>query len=104
MTRSQLIEEVVRRCNLATPTAEAVVRAIFDSMAEAFGRGDGVELRGLGSFTLRERPAYRGRNPRTGDAVDVTPRRVPHFKPGRPLRARIEALPPATVDRATRRG
>ena len=89
VTRSELIDLVAARCRVARSTAEAAVRALFDSLSETLARGDGIEIRGLGSFQLREYPGYRGRNPKTGAAVDVAPKRVPHFKAGKPLRARI---------------
>ncbi len=89
MTRSQLIEVVARRCHINGETAERAVRAIFDSMVEALADGGDIELRGLGSFTMRSYGAYRGRNPRSGEPVDVAAKRVPHFKPGKPLRAQI---------------
>lgn len=89
MTRSELIGILATRCRLPRATAELAVRAVFDTMAESLARGEGIEIRGLGSFRVREYPGYRGRNPRSGSTVDVAPKRLPHFKVGKPLRARI---------------
>ena len=78
--------------SMLNPVAMSIVRNVFDSMAEALHRGDHVELRGFGSFGVRDHGAYRGRNPRSGGAVEVPPRRSPFFKIGKPLRARIEGV------------
>jgi integration host factor subunit beta len=91
MTRSQLIEKVAEKLGIDRAAAESAVRVVFDSMEEALLRGEGVELRGFGSFSVRSYGAYRGRNPRNGAPVDVDPKRSPVFKIGKPFRARIEA-------------
>src|SRR6185295_12029501 len=74
--------------NLKLPAgkAEAIVNCIFDSMVKALERGEGIEIRGFGSFTVREYKAYEGRNPRTGEPVHVAPKRLPFFKVGKDLR------------------
>jgi integration host factor subunit beta len=91
MTRSELIDAIAARQGIDRAAAERVVRTIFDTLVEGLVRGDHVELRGFGSFTIREHGGYRGRNPRSGELVEVGPKRSPHFKVGRPLRARIES-------------
>lgn len=91
MTRSQLIDAIAAAHGLDHTRAEAVVRAIFDAMTEALRRGDGIELRGLGSFSVRTYRGYRGRNPRSGEIVEVSSKRLPHFKVGKPMRRRIAA-------------
>ncbi len=97
MTRSELIDEVAARCGIDRDRAERVVRSVFDAMTDALRRGDGIELRGLGSFSVRTYPGYRGRNPRNGQAVNVGPKRLPHFKVGKPMRRRIADSADATV-------
>jgi len=68
---------------------ERVVSAFFDSVTEQLQQGGRVELRGFGAFSTREREARKGRNPRTGDSVDVHAKRVPYFKPGKEMRERL---------------
>ena len=74
---------------LAQREVENVVSAIFDSITEQLARGGRVELRGFGAFSTRQRDARTGRNPRTGEAVDVDAKRVPYFKPGKEMRERL---------------
>ena len=89
MTKSELIDAISARGNLPRGKAELVVNCIFDSMVEALRRGEGIEIRGLGSFTVREYKPYEGRNPRTGAPVHVAPKRLPFFKVGKELRERV---------------
>ncbi len=91
MTKSELIERVADSAKLTKGRAELVVTTIFDAMVDALRRGDGIEIRGFGSFTVRQYKSYEGRNPRTGDAVHVSPKRLPFFKVGKELRARVNA-------------
>ncbi|MBK7824842.1 HU family DNA-binding protein [Nannocystis sp.] len=91
MTKSELIERVADSAKLTKGRAELVVTTIFDAMVDALRRGDGIEIRGFGSFTVRQYKSYEGRNPRTGDAVHVAPKRLPFFKVGKELRARVNA-------------
>ena len=93
MTRSQLIDSVALRLGIERPAAEAIVHTIFAAMRDALRAGHGIELRGFGSFGVRQAAAYRGRNPRSGELVEVRARRTPWFRIGRPLRARIEHAP-----------
>jgi integration host factor subunit beta len=86
MTKSDLINRVAARKNLPKGRAEALVNRVFDCVAEALRRGERVEIRGVGSFEIRHYGAYQGRNPRTGAAVVVKPKRLPFFKVGKGLR------------------
>ncbi|MGB1276662.1 MAG: HU family DNA-binding protein [Nannocystaceae bacterium] len=107
MTKSELIERVADAAKLTKGRAELVVNTIFDSMVDAMKRGEGIEIRGFGSFTVRNYKAYEGRNPRTGDPVHVAPKRLPFFKVGKELRERVNgaqlAAPPPTPRPAAER-
>jgi integration host factor subunit beta len=101
VTKSELIERVAEATKQTKGRAELVVSTIFDSMVDALRRGDGIEIRGFGSFTVRQYKSYEGRNPRTGDAVHVAPKRLPFFKVGKELRARVNAgISPAEIAQA----
>ena len=86
MTKAELVEEVARASELNKRDAEVIVETVFDSIIQALHKGEKVELRGFGSFRLRQREPRKGRNPKTGDKVDVPPKRVPYFKPGKELK------------------
>ena len=86
MTKSELIEAVAGRTKMTKSSAEMVVNAVFETMAEALIAGKGIEIRGFGSFTVRNYRAYSGRNPRTGANVDVTPKRLPFFRVGKEMK------------------
>ncbi len=86
MTKSELIEAIAVRGSLTRHRAELLVNCVFDAMAEALERGEGIEIRGFGSFTVRPYEPYKGRNPRTGEAVAVTAKRLPFFKVGKELK------------------
>lgn len=90
MTKSELIEEVAQRKGLSRKEAEAVVSTVLDEIGDALGRQDRVELRGFGSFSVKSRTAREGRNPKTGDVVQVDPKNVPFFKAGKELRERVD--------------
>ena len=89
MTKSELIERVAQESGLTKGRAEMVVNTIFESMASALQAGDGIEIRGFGSFTVRRYKSYEGRNPRTGEVVHVKPKKLPFFKVGKELRERV---------------
>ena len=89
VTKSELIERISEKLKLPNGKAEQIVNCVFDSMVKALQEGEGIEIRGFGSFTVREYKAYEGRNPRTGETVDVEAKRVPYFKPGKEMRARL---------------
>ena len=91
MTKSELIEKISEGLKLPAGKAEAIVNCVFDSMVQALERGEGIEIRGFGSFTVREYKAYEGRNPRTGETVHVAPKRLPFLKVGKDLREKVNA-------------
>ena len=93
VTKAALVEEVVRVADLTKTRATIVVDTVFGSIVEALHTGDKVEIRGFGSFRLRRREPRKGRNPRTGDRVDVPSKRVAYFKPGKELKAMINREP-----------
>ncbi|HEX4509757.1 MAG TPA: HU family DNA-binding protein [Burkholderiaceae bacterium] len=89
MTKADLIDSVAEKLKLPRGRAELLVAQVFDSMVEALRRGDGIEIRGFGSFSIREYKEYEGRNPRTGETVHVKPKRLAFFKVGKELRERV---------------
>ena len=93
LTKAALIKEVAHAADLTKKHAETIVDTVFGSIVEALHRGEKVELRGFGSFRLRRREPRRGRNPRTGDRVDVPSKRVAYFKPGKELKELINREP-----------
>ena len=97
MTRSDLVEELAARFGQLTQRdAELAVKTILDAVSDALVRGHRIEVRGFGSFSVTHRPPRLGRNPRSGAAVHIPPKRVPHFKPGKALREAVAQLPPET--------
>ena len=88
MTKSELIEAIAARGELTKARAEMVVNCVFDAMTEALQRGEGIEIRGYGSFTVRPYKPYAGRNPRTGQPATVGGR-VPRFKPSKELKQAV---------------
>src|SRR5438132_10571455 len=86
MTKSELIDALAARSELTKARAELVVNCVFDAMTEALQRGEGIEIRGFGSFTVRPYKPYSGRNPRTGEPVEVPAKRLPFFKVGKELK------------------
>ena len=92
MIKSEMISRLTaENPHLTQRDVERVVSVIFETIGEALRRGGRVELRGFGAFSVRSRPARAGRNPRTGDAVDVRAKAVPFFKSGKELRERLNA-------------
>jgi integration host factor subunit beta len=90
MTRSELIDLIASSQNqLSQKDVELAVKLMIDHMAERLAQGDRIEIRGFGSFSLHYREPRQGRNPKTGDAVDLDGKYVPHFKPGKELRERV---------------
>ena len=86
MTKSELIDAVAQRTKITKSRAEQVVNCVFDSMTQAMEASEGIEIRGFGSFSVREYPPYSGRNPRTGKPVHVAAKRLPFFKVGKELK------------------
>lgn len=89
MTKAELVEDVARAAELTKKDAERLVEIVFESIIETLNHGEKIELRGFGSFRVRERGARRGRNPKTGDPVNIPAKRVPYFKPGKELKELI---------------
>lgn len=93
MTRSELVLRLAEENrHLFQRDIERIVSTIFDEIAAALERGDRVELRGFGAFSVKEREARQGRNPRTGDSVEVEEKRIPFFKTGKLLRDRLNGV------------
>lgn len=90
MTKSELIEVLSERLtHLASGDVELAVRTVLEQMSESLADGDRIEIRGFGSFSLHYRAARMGRNPKTGEAVALPGKHVPHFKPGKLLRESV---------------
>lgn len=90
ITKSELIENIAAKQNhLAYKDIELSVKSLLEQMSTSLSRGERIEVRGFGSFSLHFRPPRIGRNPKTGDAVSLPGKHVPHFKPGKELRERV---------------
>jgi len=105
MTKSELIETLARRqTHLAFHDVELSVKELLEQISQALAQGERIEIRGFGSFSLHFRPPRLGRNPKTGDSVALPGKYVPHFKPGKELRERVnsrETAPAAAPPNAT---
>jgi integration host factor subunit beta len=86
LTKADLIEEVLRITELPRKESETIVETIFDSIIESIQNGDKIEIRGFGSFRTRQRRGRVGRNPKTGEKVEVPPKKIPFFKPSKELK------------------
>jgi integration host factor subunit beta len=86
MTKAELVDEVAKVTELSRKDAEVIVETLFESIIKALKAGDKLEVRGFGSFRIRERRARLGRNPKTGDKVSVPEKKVPYFKPSKELK------------------
>ncbi len=104
MTKAELVEDVARAAELTKKDAERLVEIVFESIIETLNQGEKIELRGFGSFRVRERGARRGRNPKTGDPVDIPAKRVPYFKPGKEMKELINEEPPSNGTSASDTG
>ena len=93
MTKSDLIEALAdNQSHLALRDVELAVKGVLERMSQSLSTGERIEIRGFGSFSLHFRPPRMGRNPKSGDAVALTGKHVPHFKPGKELRERVNAV------------
>ncbi len=90
MNRSQLIEKLAEEALLSSKQAEQVVSIFFDTITNGLMKEGRAELRGLGSFKLKEYEGYMGRNPKSGEPIDVPPKKLPFFKVGRELKAMVD--------------
>ena len=94
LTKAELVEEVSRSAQVTKKQAEEIVQTVFETIVESLRLGRKVELRGFGSFRIRNRGARIGRNPKTGNRVEVPPKRIPYFKPGKELKEQLNHLEP----------
>jgi integration host factor subunit beta len=93
MTKSELIEKLAtRQSQLSAKEVEAAIKEMLEQMADTLETGDRIEIRGFGSFSLHYRAPRTGRNPKTGTSVELEGKYVPHFKPGKELRERVDAV------------
>ncbi|MBI2340358.1 MAG: integration host factor subunit beta [Deltaproteobacteria bacterium] len=90
MNKSGLIDVVAEKVKLPRKRAEDVVNLVFDSMTGALAKGGRIEIRGFGSFVCRQYESYKGRNPRTGQSIEVKPKKLPFFKVGKELKERVD--------------
>ena len=86
MTKADLVERVAHEAEMTKKDAEQLVEIVFDSITESLNKGEKIELRGFGSFRVRERNSRKGRNPKTGTGVSVPAKKVPYFKPGKEIK------------------
>lgn len=101
MTKSELIEILAaRQVHLKSDDVDMAVKTLLEQMSAALASGDRIEIRGFGSFSLHYRPPRIGRNPKTGESVALPGKHVPHFKPGKELRERVNSVVPLPQDSA----
>jgi integration host factor subunit beta len=93
MTKSELIAALAEQADLSKKRAEDVVNCVFRTMTNSLVEGDRIEIRGFGSFSIKNYGSYTGRNPKTGEEVDVRAKRAIHFKVGKELREKVNSLP-----------
>src|SRR5271163_5280250 len=104
LTKADLIEEVLRITELPRKESESIVETIFDSIIESLQNGDKIEIRGFGSFRTRQRRGRVGRNPKTGEKVEVPPKKIPFFKPSKELKDFVNTSEAAASAGATSPG
>jgi integration host factor subunit beta len=92
MNKSQLIEALAKSENLALKKAEEIVNMVFMDMEKALINGERVEIRGFGSFKIKNYDGYQGRNPKTGEIIEVSPKKLPFFKVGKELKERVDVV------------
>jgi len=92
MLKSDLVEKVAKELNINHDMVQLVISTIFDTMSDALSGGEGIEIRGFGSFNVRHYPGREGRNPKTGEKVIIPPRKKPFFKVGKELKNRVNTL------------
>jgi integration host factor subunit beta len=103
MTKSQLIEALAKAEGITLKAAEVAVNVVFQSMEEALAKGDRLEIRGFGSFKVKCYECYKGRNPKSGEIIEVKPKKLPFFKVGKELKERVNSakLSPEAVKKVT---
>ena len=90
MNKSQLIERIAKEEGITIKNAASVVNVVFDSMSESLAKGDRVEIRGFGSFKVKSYNSYQGRNPKTGEIIQVREKKLPYFKVGKEMKERVD--------------
>jgi len=90
MTKADLVEEIFERIGLSKKEAQEIIEILFDTMKQTFVEGESVKLSGFGTFNVRQKKARRGRNPKTGDDLEITPRRVITFRASNQLKSALE--------------
>ena len=90
MNKSQLIERIAKEEGITIKNAANVVNVVFDSMADSLSKGDRVEIRGFGSFKVKSYNSYQGRNPKTGEIIQVREKKLPYFKVGKEMKERVD--------------
>ena len=90
MNKSELTNALAEGLDLSSKTASSIINTILDSMTETLVNGENIELRGFGSFTIREYDSYTGRNPKTGETAMIKPKKLPFFKAGKELKERAD--------------
>ena len=91
MNKSELIETLAQELNMSPRQSTSVLNTILEAMMEAMERGDDIEIRGFGSFTVKEYKPYVGRNPKSGQQIAVKPKKLPFFKVGKELKERVNS-------------
>jgi integration host factor subunit beta len=91
MNKSQLIERIAKEEGITIKNAANVVNVVFDSMADSLAKGDRVEIRGFGSFKVKSYNSYQGRNPKTGEIIQVREKKLPYFKVGKEMKERVDS-------------
>jgi integration host factor subunit beta len=99
VNKSELIERLAERCGINIMQAEEVVNLVYKRMKETLVSGGRIEIRGFGSFTVKEYDSYQGRNPKTGEKIAVPPKKLPFFKVGKELKERIDKVEEGTEGR-----
>ena len=89
MNKSELIEALAEKANMPMREAGSITNTLIDTMTEALANGDSIEIRGFGSFVVKEYTSYTGRNPKTGQKIKVSPKKLPFFKVGKELRESV---------------
>ena len=91
MNKSQLIENIAKEEGITIKSAASVVNVVFDSMAGSLAKDDRVEIRGFGSFKVKDYSSYQGRNPKTGEIIQVKEKKLPYFKVGKEMKERVDS-------------
>ena len=89
MNRSELIDAIANELDMTKPQTASVLNTILETMADKLGQGESIEFRGFGSFTVKQYGSYEGRNPKTGEKIQIKPKKLPHFKVGKNLREAV---------------